>query len=301
MIELSTIDELERLTAETDISKINETFETLIAELQSYLGLHPVRKEVKILISASAESKAEELTEEEIFSAGVKRDLDSNSLILFKDHSKHFPPIILREAYNCFLPNTLLAGKHVQVIIHQLVVNNLPKFKLINEWKSEIDQKIVDIEYIRAYFDRFKKFLEDRPRVQLFFQFLREKESVIDNMGDALFQNIVNAFMWKSAMAMNDDELIETLRVLFNLFKEHKSYKSLEEYMGYFQQYSAAEKTEQSQRKFVKNMGWIKDHSSISPSYQVNWMYMNIATIDFYLKFNPLLGIPIFVKIFYFH
>ena len=138
MIELSTIDELERLTAETDIRKINETFETLIYEVQSYLGLTPVRKEVKLLISASVEFKAGDLTEEEIFSTGVKRDLDSNSVILFKEHSKYFPPIILREAYNCFLPNTLLAGKYVQVIIHQLVVNNLPKYKLINEWKSVI-------------------------------------------------------------------------------------------------------------------------------------------------------------------
>lgn len=283
------IGELEQITSETEIEKVNEIFATLIAEIQSYLDLTPVRKKVKIEVSPSTEPKADKPTEEKIFSVGVKRDFDSNSLILFKDYSKYYAPIILREAYNCFLPNTLLAGKYVQVIIHQLVVNNLPKFKLINEWKSEIDQKIVDIEFIKAYFDRYKKFLEDRPRVQLVFQFLREKEPVIDNMGDALYENIVNAFMWKSTMAMNDDELIESLRVLFNLFKEHKSYKSLEEYMGYFQQYSAAEKTEQSQREFVKNMGWIKDHSSISPSYQVNWMCMNIALTDFYLKFNPLL------------
>ena len=127
---------MENVTLDTEIEKVNEIFKTLLTEIQSYLGLSPVQKAVRIEVSSSSEPNIENLTEERIFSAGVKRDFTNNSLILLKDYSKYFSPIILREAYNCFLPNSLLTIKYVQIMIIQLVVNNLPKFAYINEWKS---------------------------------------------------------------------------------------------------------------------------------------------------------------------
>lgn len=298
MISVITKQRLEQLTAETNREEINEVFHTLIDELQSYLDLAPIRKEVTIHLKLLTEFESEaEPLKNGIFSTGVKRDFASNTLILSREYSKYFPPLMLGEAYNCFLPHSLLSEKYVQIIIYQLVANTLSTFGLIDDWKAKIEQEIVDLQFIRAYFNRFKKFLDNRPRVQLIFQFLREKELIIESMGDALYENIVNVFLWGSAEAINDDELLETVRILAHLFQKHKNYTSLEQYIDFFQQYSAEGRTDQSQRQFGKSMGWIKDYSSISPSYQVNWMYMNVFIIDFYFKFNPLLANEKILKI----
>jgi len=290
------ISQLEKVTFETEIRKVNDIFETLLLELESYLGLNSIRRNVKIIFSTRSETRSGLKEEDDIFNIGVKRDLKSNSLELFKSYSKFFPIILLREAYYCFLSEVLIGGKYVPIIIHQLILNNLSNFSSLNKWKSYIDQQIVDDEFMQSYLGRLGRFLEDKSRVQFTLECLRENAPIIKGKKEDVFEYIFNQYLMKTAKSLNNDEIIETLLVLINIFYEAKSYKSLSEYKDYFQEYKekysriSTKKTNLSLRKFIENMRWVKEHTSISPSYQVNWMYLNVVIGTFHFEFHPFLG-----------
>ncbi|MFX1316483.1 MAG: hypothetical protein ACFE9T_11505, partial [Promethearchaeota archaeon] len=290
MVIVDNIDALLDLSFETDISKINDTFHILLDEIGAYLNLVPLYKNIQISLSKTIHPKVDK---ENVFSVGVKRYIESDylSIQIYQKCSKFIPLILLREALNCFIPDSLLENRNVQIIIYQLVVNELSKFSYIEEWKYLIYHQIVDYEIIDAELDKLEKFLKLEGSIEFTIGFLRRYASVINSSGSLFILTLFKEYASETAEFMNDDEMIETVLITTQLFYRLKSYKSLLEYEHYFKDFKNRHiiKTDLSLNKYLDKMRWIKNYTYISPSLQFNWNSIDVIIVIALLSFNPIL------------
>lgn len=288
---------LENLSEETTEEELNLTFLELCEEIQDYLKMEVIDSNVKIIYR---KGKYEgESQKENILDLGVQRKNQNESLIIeiFGEYSKYIPIILLREAYYCFVPYNLKENEGIKIIINQIVEINLDKFEIIDEWVLLFKNKIVDYNFLVAEFDRLEKFLRlgasetAESSIKLFFQYIRQNVLIIDNGTEGLHDDILKEFILKTSKSLNNNEVIETLRILIKIFYKVKSYRALLEYQQYFTQFkkSGEIKTDLSLRKFSSNMRWINKFTNIAPSYQINWKSINIIIVFCSLKFNPIL------------
>ncbi|GAJ00984.1 unnamed protein product, partial [marine sediment metagenome] len=107
------------------------------------------------------------------------------------------------------------------------------------------------------------------------------------NFYDTFFKE----FSLVSSKSLFNDEIIETIRVLDIIFNQVKYYSLLLEYQDYFTLFkeNGVIETNLSLNKFTENMQWIKNFSSLSPSYKINWPALNILSINCCIKFNPII------------
>ena len=284
--------ELMNTLEEKNISeeKLENIFLNLLEQISQNLSIDPVIDKVKINIDKDLNDN------QDIFSLGIKRNYHNSSVILniSPKYRKFYQFIILREVYYCFLPIILYENKIINVFINQIIEINLKKHEACQEWSQLIKNNIVDQEYLDAQFDRLGKFLEiqtkdnDNP-TRFFFNFVRKNLNVLEENAVDFYDDFFNQFIFKISKSIREDEIIETIRILIEIFYKIKSYKALYEYKDFFSKFKedGTIKTELSLRKFVQNIRWIKNFTIISPSYKINHFQMGVIPYILKLDFHP--------------
>ncbi len=291
--------------SEEDLQKnLEEIVEILFNNIKDYLDLEPCIKNFKIQIIKSKYIKDEE--EEGIFNIGVDRSTQNDILIIliYEEYTKFLPFILLREIYNLFIPIELKHYESVQLVINQILMSDLSKQKIINQWRSLIRENLEQNDSLSLGFDRlsdfdrldyFFKIQESRKSytaTQFFFKYLRERASLIKDRSEDIHNLFYDEFWEYILKSMINDELTETIRCLIDIFYNVKHYRNLLSYKRYFQEFKEKGKllTDLSLRKFIKNMDWVKNESYIAPSYQINRKTFNVHVLIVFMKFNPILN-----------
>lgn len=303
MIEVNILRNLEEMGGERMNKSINFLYNSLLEEIKAYLNLDPIDKNVQVTINKSECSNIS--NSRSIFNIGVKRYTQNNTLKIEigEDYSKFLNFILLREIYNVFIPIQLRDHEIVQFIINKIIMTNLSKSPLLNEWKSLIRENIKDYDILSEgisrlfLFDRFDKYLkisrEGAPHdpIQFFFKYLRENIQILGDKFEDICGIFLQEFSNYKSKSLNNDKIIEALRCLISIFYKVKSYTNILNYQQYFQEYkeSGEIQTDLSLRKFIKNIDWMKKNSYIAPSYQLNWNVINVNLICVFLRFNPFL------------
>ena len=283
---------------ESLIENIDSSFNKLLQNIELYLQLEPI--DYRIDISIKDEEKEESKLQVDIFSFGADR-FYSNKVLnihIYQKFFKFIPIILLREAYRCFIPLQAFQMKIIGIFINQKVAIDLEKLNSIKEWNLLIRNKLIDYEFISREFDRLEIFLKressservDSPFI-FFFKYVRRNLQIINEKHDFYETFFIEYQLLSSKSLYNDDEIIETIRVLIKIFNEVQYYQALLDYQHHFKEFKEQGfiQTPLSLNKFTKNMQWIKHLSNISPSYKVNWPALNVSSINCSIKFNPIL------------
>ena len=303
MIEVNSFHILEEMGGERRNKDIDILYHSLLEEIQAYLNLEPINKKVQVTIIKSNTSNISE--SRCIFNIGVKRykQNDTLKIEINDDYSKFLSFILLREVYNIFIPIQLRDHEIVQIVINKIILTQLSKVPFLNEWRSLIRGNLEDYDILskgvnRLFeFDRLGSFLKSmragapHDPIQFFFKYLREKIPIINDKIKEIHNIYFREFENYISKSINNDEIVETIRCLISIFYKVKSYTNIINYQKYFQEFkeSGEIQTDQSLRKFIKNIDWMKKNSYIAPSYQLNWNVINVNLICVFLRFNPFL------------
>ncbi|KKM94551.1 hypothetical protein LCGC14_1197210 [marine sediment metagenome] len=300
MIEVIDLQILENIAGEKNKGNLNRVFQNLFDKIQKYLDLKPYHTKVKVTFIKNKVPNISKL--EDIFSIGVNRDKRDEVLIIeIKENYKKFLNfILLREIFNLFVPSKVKNYEVVQIVINQIIMTHLVKSAFLNDWRRIIREKLEDYDIIStgvsrlSSVDRLEHFFNyissnsQQNPIQFFFKYLRENTALIrDRFED--FEDIF--FLEFTNLSIYNDDLIETIRCIIEIFYKVKTYTNILNYKTYFQEFkkSGELETELSLRKFTINMDWVKKNSYIAPSYQLNWNTINVSIITVFLRFNPLL------------
>ncbi|MFX1288636.1 MAG: hypothetical protein ACFFFY_08785, partial [Promethearchaeota archaeon] len=278
------------------VENIDSFFNDLLQEIELYLNLEPI--DYRIDISVKDEEKISPKLHS-IFSIGVDRFYDNKTLIIqiYRNFCKFLPIILLREAYKCFVPLQASQMKFIDIFINQKIVIDLKKLESIKKWNLLIRNKLIDYEFISGEYNRLENFLKrdglenfDAPFVS-FMKYIRRNIQIIDEKEDDFYIAFFKEYFLLSSKSLFNDEIIETIRVLVKIFDKVQYYTALLDYQHYFKEFKEQGfiQTPLSLNKFTENMQWIKQFSTLSPSYKINWPALNISSINCYIKFNPIL------------
>ena len=292
--------ELISLSNGVSVEELNMLFFDFMERLEDYLGVPPIERLIKVIL----EEHTEDYTD--IMSHGAQRYYKHNLLIISIDKNSDFLPIIfLRELYYSFVPKRILHRVPIKMVIHELIVLQLSKFKPIIKWNKFIIDTITDLDFYNDDLQQgFKKILSlqigNLKGEQFFFRYFRLNAPFLETEPDAdFFNNIWEDFVLKMTSYLRDDSMVETLRILKIIFFEVKDYRSLLQYKKHFTQFQEKGilSTNQSKKKFEENVKIINNQFSFAPSYQTNWSAINVSLLFTHLQFNPLLTHDQFAKI----
>ncbi|MFX1373742.1 MAG: hypothetical protein ACFFCE_17985 [Promethearchaeota archaeon] len=288
------LDILISTSKEKIVSDINQIFSYLLNEIENYIGLEAINSNVTIII---IENLNEDLNN--FYDTGVRRKLTGNlcQIEIFENYLKFIHLILLREAYLCFIPYELREKQSIQIVLHEIIENDLSKLLVMDEWKTHIRSKIINYDYLSAQYDKLNKFfkLEATERTQsptqFFFEFIRRNISLIQDKMDDFYYTLFEEFIYKTSKSLYNDEIVETIRVLVDIFYRVKIFRRYNEFEDYFQEFkdNGVISTFLSKRKFSENLRWISNSTIISPSFQLTHHNINVAVVYSIIKFNPIL------------
>ena len=304
MLKLPEFKILEDITEDQIQKNLDIIVETLFHEIKIYLNLEPYLNDFEFLISNEISNK---FKPEDIFNIGITKQTRNGKLLIeiYKNYIKYLPFLLLREIYNLFIPIEQQEHELVQIVVNQIIMNDLSKFSHLNEWRTLIRENLEQYDLLSVgfnrliAFDRLENFFKLQGKnqsynpTQFFFYYIRRNSSLITDKTEKIDDDIHNiffdAFQNFTSKSMNNDEIIETVRCLKEIFHKVKNYRDLLSYKTYFQEFKEKGqlKTELSLRKFIKNMDWIKNFSFIAPSYYVIWNTINVCLITVFFRFNP--------------
>ncbi len=289
--------DLQKLEELNNLKDLNQIFLNLLNEISVYLNLDIINSNFKITYEVDKEDI--DFEKQNILDIGVKKNLYNNLLTIkiFKEYQNYLPIILLREAYYCFVPDTLKDNEGIKIIINQIVEINLDKFEIIKEWKHLMRSHILDYDFLAAEFDKLEKFLKMKgdetteSPIKLFFTYIRKNIYLIDDESEEFHDKFLKEFILKSSKSIYSDEIIETIRVLIRIFYKVQSYKALLDYQNHFKRFieNGELQTDLSLRKFSNNTRWINRFSYIGPSYRINYKLINAGVNFCKLTFNPTL------------
>lgn len=279
------------------VENIDSFFNDLIQEIEFYLKLEPI--DYRIEISIKDEEMVDSKFLNDIFSVGAERFYDNRVLNVhvYRNFYRFVPIILLREAYKCFIPIQASQMKIIDIFINQKVVIDLEKLKSIKEWNLLIGNKLIDYEFLSREYNRLENFLKrdslenvDAPFV-FFMKYIRRNIQIISEKEHDFYDVFFKEYLLLSSKSLYNDEIIETIRVLVKIFDEVQYYTALLDYQHYFKEFKEQGiiQTPLTLNKFTENMQWIKQFSTLSPSYKVNWPALNISSINCFIRFNPVL------------
>ncbi len=279
------------------VENIKTTFNKVIQEIESYLKLEPI--DFRIEISIKEEESIDSNAQTDIFSVGVDRFYHNKVLTIqiYQEFLQFVPIIMLREAYRCFIPLQATQNKIIDIFINQKVVIDLENLKSMKEWNPLIGNKLIDYEFISREFNRLENFLKqessekvDSPFI-FFFKYIRKNVQLIGEKEHDFYDAFFAEYLSLTTKSLFNDEIIETINVLVKIFYKVQYYTALLDYQIYFKEFKRQGflQTNLSLNKFTENMQWIKQFSTISPSYRVNWPALNVSSNNCYIKFNPVL------------
>ncbi|MFX1389654.1 MAG: hypothetical protein ACFE9Z_06275 [Promethearchaeota archaeon] len=284
---------------EENIEKLNYVFQNLLQNIQFFLGLDPIYQNVKFEFTEAP------IDLKKVFiDFGTSKTLKGNILLIsvYINYKNFIKIILLREAYKCFVPVGLQDNEIVNIFINQKVEIDLQGSGYNDDWKEFRRKTEVNYEFLDAEFDRLEKFLkqegtENKPSpFQYFISYIRKNVDLIynikgdNNYGYKGFYDLIYEEYSQKYQEYPED-ILETIRIVTEIFYSVKSYKSILDYQRYFKEFkeNGIIQTNSSQRKFAENMQWIKTFSTIAPSYQINWSSLDIMLILCIIKFNPLI------------
>jgi len=304
MIEVINFQHFENIVGKNSPTRLDVMFHTLSDEIQTYLKLEPIHKKVKVILIK--EEEPNNLRREEIFNIGVNRYIKNNVLVIEfnENYNKFINFILLREIYNNFIPDKLRRYELIQIVINKIILTQLSRMPLLNDWRSFIREKIEDYDLLSVgvnrlfSFDRLGKLFKfigagaPHDPIQFFFRYLREKILLINDNIEDIHEIIFEEFAQYLSRSVNNDTMVETIRCVISIFYNVGNYKSITSYNSYFQEFKnkGLIETDLSLNKFRKNMDRIKTYSYLAPSYQLNWNTINICLISIFLRFHPLLN-----------
>ncbi len=287
------------------ILNIDTVFEHLLQEIRSYLNLDFIYSQIKINFCEDVIKY--NTKKEDIFNIGVRKTQKNNFLIIyFSSYYKKFARIILlREAYKIFIPSELQEKEIINIFINQKIEIDLENSEYIEDWKEFKRKRLINYDFMEAEFDRLEHFLKQESKeiqlspFQFFFSYIRRNIDLIEGNEKQFFTLEKKGFYDKIfkdyTLKYTDypDEMLETIRIIKEIFYNVKSYYSLLDYQHYFQKFkeSGAIKTYLSLRKFTENMQWIKNNTNIAPTYQINWYTLGLVSILCFMKFHPLIEV----------
>ncbi len=208
---------LENITGEKNEGNLNRVFQNLFIKIQKYLDLKPYHTKVKVTF---VKSKTPNIAKSrDIFSIFVNRyNLDNILIIEIDENYKKFINFIfLREIYNLFVPNKIKNQEIVQIIINQIILIQLAKSSLLNEWRALIRERLENIDLLSlgvnrlSMYDRLEHFINyissnnQQNPIQFFFKYLRENTALIrdrfEDFEDIFFLEFTNFSLY------NDDHI----------------------------------------------------------------------------------------------
>ena len=279
------------------LEKIDYFFRKLLREIESYLEIEVFYPKISIILKNEESSSG---VGDNLFSIGVERYYNNDilSIKISSDFFQYIQFIMLREAYKCFIPPLANQMKTIEIFINQKVIIDLKKLAFMKEWNAIVTDKLVDYAFISAQSDRLEHFLKqestggvDSP-FKFFFKYIRKNIQIIIEQQDGFYDILYEKYRLISSKSLHDDDVIETIRVLSKIFDRVQYYTAMLDYQHYFTAFkeNGFIQTDLSLNKFTENMQWIKNSSSISPNYFVNWPALNLYSINCSLKFNPVLN-----------
>jgi hypothetical protein len=299
------IDRLINSSVDDIIKNLDSIFKNLIQEIELFLNLEVVNSNIKMIYNDQNTQSVN--SKENFYDIGVERTKSNNfiNITIFKNYKKYVKEIILREAYNCFLPDSLREEETIHIFITQRLISDLKKLPSIKHWESFIKKKTINYEYQNAEFDRLEKFitqesteLYDSP-FQFFFKFVRKNLQLIGENREKFYDKLYEEYLIKTSETLINDDIVETLRILIIIFYESKQFKTYKEYQNLFKEYvkKGVIKTSLSLKKFTENVHWIGKHLPIAPNYKINWKSLNLSLLLCHIRFNPLIQLKNIYKI----
>ncbi|MFX1241698.1 MAG: hypothetical protein ACFFA7_10675 [Promethearchaeota archaeon] len=280
---------------ETIIKDVNQIFSNLLNEIQNYLDLAPINPNMSIIIT-----KDQKEYSDDFFNLGVRRTLinNQNQIKISEKYLKLLEFILLRESYLVFIPYELRENKVIQIVIHEIIESDLFKLEVIDEWKKLVRSKIINYNFLSSQFDKLDKFFKleatetTQSPTQFFFEFIRRNIPLIHDKMDDFYDILYEEFIYKISKSLYNDEILETIRILVEIFYHVKLFKNYNEFEAYFQDFKEKGiiSTTLSKRKFSENLRWINKYTIISPSFQPIYHKIDIAVVISILKFNPILN-----------
>ncbi|MHA1146908.1 MAG: hypothetical protein ACTSR8_01540 [Promethearchaeota archaeon] len=272
-------------------------FQKVIANLESLLYCSPIA-----LLSGVPKvvgMKNIEEFSESIFNFGVERKYEENtnkliSLTIDSKYAKFLSFLLLREAFYCFIPPLCLKNDYVPFFINEIIEIILHRDSNLNEWKKLIRSNTDTYEYFKGEFYRIEKFFKlkgTRPEnngIPYTIQYIREHSETLERKQD-FFDPMFNSRQYKISKNLYNDDIVETLRILFLLFSNEKTYRSQIEYIELFKKYKRENKIESymGNKKFARNFRWIRDNTEIAPSYDLNKYYFGYANYFVQITYHP--------------
>ncbi|TFG24499.1 MAG: hypothetical protein EU532_12510 [Promethearchaeota archaeon] len=283
-------------------SNYSSLFSDIKSGFEDFLGIKSLYnfKVVKVMFEDSN-------FEDVIFDYAIK-EMKLNSYLKISipaKSEKHLQFILFREILRCFIPNEFRHNNSINLIINQIVMSVLSDFIGIRDWRllirDNLELRRLSPKGLKLLndFDKLETFfhypgIDTYPNpIQFFFNYVNNKQNtLIREFERSCLYILFKDFEEKYFKLMIQNDLIETIRIIIEIFYKTKYYRSLLQYKNIFQTFKneGIINTELSLRKFLEKMDWLKSNSLITPSYQINWNAINKALIILNISFNPLIG-----------
>ncbi len=285
---INEFEHLKRLSLGKELEDIDIIFQKYIDSIYNYLKLEPVHKNVRIHL-LEKENLLKEEKEINPFDIGVARFIQDKILHLeiSQKYTEFLPYILLREAYYIFLPKRSVS---VEIAVNSFIEKDLQDLDEIGKWQSMIRECFIHDDSVSKIMTAFEKLhLEVADLCKIFFNMVRNNISLIDKDMDDLVTRLQEEIMSKLSKIFYNDEMVETLRVLIEIFYRVKQYTALLNYQEHFKIYKEKNiiKSDLSLRKFTSNMKLISNNSLLSPSYLTRWNTIDVFVCFCYMRFHP--------------
>ena len=270
-----------------------ELFFNCYNRLEGNFGIPPVNKNIRVIVI----NKFRNQVSSDLVSYGVTREIKKENYEIHIMNYKFTPFLLLKEVYLCFLPNQLKKDKVIHIILNELIYQDLKGIKNLEEYITEMRKKVISYDFLKTHLDRIDKFFElkkikdEIPQLFL-LKFLRNNYRILNNNHKSFYNLIFKDYILLISKNLKNDIIIETVRILIIIFEHALIFSSLTNYVELFKKYQNKKffETILNQEDFKKNLRWLRDHSYIAPSYQINWRALKELSICYKFSFNPNLG-----------
>ncbi|MCK4286798.1 MAG: hypothetical protein KAX18_11375, partial [Candidatus Lokiarchaeota archaeon] len=126
------------------IKNLDSIFLNLIQEIELFLNLEVINSNFKM--NYHDQDIQSSNSDESFYKIGVKRTKSNNfvNITIFNNYKKYIKEILLREAYICFIPESLKEEETIQIFITQRIISDLKKLPSIKDWESLIKKKTIN-------------------------------------------------------------------------------------------------------------------------------------------------------------
>ncbi|TFF86762.1 MAG: hypothetical protein EU517_00100 [Promethearchaeota archaeon] len=284
---------------------VQDIFDTFINQISIKLNLLPLIEKVKVSFGKENEFEPALVTPRGLVLA--KKSAKNEIILKISPKFPEFVPmILLREAYLCFLHKSLRNNVRLQFFIYMLIEIDLSREKKIEKWKEAVRRINAFSQFFDSRLDsgnrlfQFKFPNSEKTIISTFFHYLRNLNMDISQL--YFYPNLMRIYLngLKQAYKENED-LLETIRILDVIFNEVKSYRALLDYKLYYKKFKENGKLETSLslRRFISNVRWISRYSFCSPIYLLDWNTIGLSFYITHLRFHPSLPwykIKLFLK-----